>query len=140
MKEDIEMDVVEGNKAKMICLIGSTRFINEMSIIAWEFEKKGNIVFSPRLLPEGYLESETDLGHGAEIHGVKEIIDRVYLEKVSMSDEIYVCNCNGYIWDSTKNELRHAVSLGKKIRWFEKESSEKYLSEIQNQQPHERKV
>ena len=106
---------------KIITIIGSTRYINEMSIIGWEFEKQGHIVLNPRLLPPTYERNENDDGgHTAESEGVKEIIDRTYLHKVAMADEIFVVNINGYIGESTCNELNHAIKLNKKIIYLEK--------------------
>ncbi len=105
---------------KIITVIGSTRFINEISIIGWEFEKQGHIVFTPRLLPPNYeRHSDDDGGHAAESEGVKELIDSTYLMKVEMADEIFVANISGYIGESTRNELNHALNLGKPIVYLE---------------------
>ena len=112
------------DRPKIITIIGSTRYINEMSIIGWEFEKQGHIVLNPRLLPTNYeRKAEDDGRHAAESEGVKEIIDKTYLHKVAMADEIFVVNINGYIGESTRNELNHAIKLNKKIIWLEPESS-----------------
>ena len=101
---------------KIVTVIGSTKFINEMSVIGWEYEKLGCIVFTPRLLPFGYNPKAT---HAAESEGVKEIIDRTYLKKVEMADLVFVCNKNGYIGESTSNELRHAINHNIPIEYLE---------------------
>lgn len=111
---------MENNKPEIITVLGSTRFIEEMSILGWEFEKAGFIVFTPRLLPADYVRNISDDGrHAAESEGAKDIIDRVYLVKVEMADSVYVYNKNGYIGESTRNELNHAISLNKPIKYLE---------------------
>ena len=116
--------IEENERPKIITIIGSTRYINEMSLIGWEFEKQGHIVLNPRLLPPTYIRKSNDDGrHAAESENVKEIIDKTYLHKVAMADEIFVVNINGYIGDSTRNELNHAIKLNKKIVWLEPEST-----------------
>ena len=117
-------NIGENERPKIITIIGSTRYINEMSLIGWEFEKQGHIVLNPRLLPPTYIRKSNDDGrHAAESENVKEIIDKTYLHKVAMADEIFVVNINGYIGDSTRNELKHAIKLNKKIVWLEPEST-----------------
>ena len=116
--------IEENERPKIITIIGSTRYINEMSLIGWEFEKQGHIVLNPRLLPPTYIRNPNDDGrHAAESENVKEIIDKTYLHKVAMADEIFVVNINGYIGESTRNELNHAIKLNKKIVWLEPEST-----------------
>ena len=116
--------IEENERPKIITIIGSTRYINEMSLIGWEFEKQGHIVLNPRLLPPTYIRKPNDDGrHAAESENVKEIIDKTYLHKVAMADEIFVVNINGYIGESTCNELNHAIKLNKKIVWLEPEST-----------------
>ncbi len=104
------------NQPKIVTVIGSTKFINEMSVIGWEYEKIGYIAFTPRLLPLSYIMKRE---HVAESEGVKEIIDKTYLKKVEMADLVFVCNKNGYIGESTSKELVHAINHNIPIEYLE---------------------
>lgn len=91
-------------------------------MVGWELEKRGKIVFTPRLLPFGYPRQPDDDGrHAAESEGFKEIIDAVYLKKIEMSDRVFVYNRDGYIGESTSREIEHAKKLGKFISYLEQE-------------------
>ena len=108
------------NGTKVICLCGSTRFTPEMLITQWNFTKQGYVVLSWCALPDNYFQSE-DKTHIGDQEGVKEIVDRVHLRKIDLSDEVFVLNIGGYIGESTKNEVAYALSLGKDIRFLEPE-------------------
>lgn len=110
------------DRPKIITLCGSTRFTPQMLDEAWRLTKLGNIVIHWNI-----LNGSSALSHGAESEGdeVKEIIDRLYLHKVAMADEVRVINVGGYIGNSTKGELRHAQKLGKKITWLEPNKADK---------------
>lgn len=108
------------NGTKVICLCGSTRFTPEMLITQWNFTKQGYVVLSWCVLPDNYFQGE-DKNHIGDQEGVKEVVDRVHLRKIDLSDEIFVLNIGGYIGESTKNEVAYALSLGKAIRFLEPE-------------------
>jgi len=93
-----------------------------MSFLAWEYEKQGSIVFTPRLLPAGrpgLHGSYAPESHAAEAANVKELIDAAYFKKIEMSDKVFVYNRGGYIGESTRNEIGHATKLGKPISYLE---------------------
>ena len=114
------------DKPKVICLCGSTRFTDVMLVYQWELTKQGFIVLSWCALPIGYFEGE-DQTHIGDQEGVKEIVDEVHLRKIDLADEVHILNINGYIGESTRNELNYAKAKGKKIRFLEEpvEQSEK---------------
>ena len=49
----------------------------------------------------------------------KQMLDKMHKQKIDMSDEIYVINLDGYIGESTKNEIEYAKINGKKINYLE---------------------
>lgn len=106
------------DKPKVICLCGSTRFTQEMLVIQWELTKQGNIVLSWCALPDWYFKGDNKT-HIGDQEGVKEIVDEVHLRKIDLSDEVFIINIDGYIGESTRNELNYAVSQGKQIRYLE---------------------
>lgn len=103
-------------KPKIVCICGSTRFLDEMAITAWEMEKKGVLVIGPHLLPQSY--PGVQASHQAEVEGVREILDELHLRKIDICDEVYVVNPGGYIGNSTRNELKYAEKIGKPIKYM----------------------
>jgi len=101
-------------KPKVICLCGSTRFTEQMLVKQWELTKQGYVVLSWCALPDWYFQGK-DKAHIGDQEGVKEIVDRVHLRKIELSDEVFVLNIGGYIGESTRNEINHAIKMGKPI-------------------------
>lgn len=87
-------------RLKIICLCGSTRFIELFAIKTWELERGGNIVLGCTLLPMWYC-NVTD--HFGEATGTKEQCDELHLRKIDLADEVLVLNVDGYIGESTRN-------------------------------------
>ena len=48
----------------------------------------------------------------------KEMFDKVHKEKIKLAVAILVVDVNGYIGDSTKNEIEFAKSLNKEIIYY----------------------
>ena len=103
-------------KPKIICLCGSTKFIDHFAILAWKLEKEGAIVLGLHLLPKSYTEQAD---HQAEFEGIKEQMDELHLRKIDLCDEIIVLNVDGYIGESTRKEIEYAQKLGKPINYLE---------------------
>ena len=54
--------------------------------------------------------------HGEKYKGVDtELLGKIHSRKIDISDAIYVVNVNGYIGNSTRNEIEYAMSIGKEI-------------------------
>ena len=104
---------------KIVCLCGSTRFTGAMAVTAWEIEKRGDGALGWHLLPEWYIPGKSD--HIAEEEGAAEILGRVRFEKIRTADEVLIINCEGYIGEQTRREVKFAESLGKPVMYLEKE-------------------
>lgn len=102
---------------KVICISGSSRFIDMISVEKWNLEKQGNAVLTMTLLPSWYSGGQPD--HQAEFEGVADVLDRVHLKKIDLCDELLVFNHNGYIGESTQREIDYAKSIGKTIYYHE---------------------
>ncbi len=102
-------------RPSIVAICGSTRFIAEIAICAWEFEKRGTIALAPMLLPSGFAEGS----HKAEADGVKDKIDELFLRKIELADSVFVYNKGGYIGDSTRAEIAHAIKCGKSVIFLE---------------------
>lgn len=112
-----------GEVPEVICLCGSSRFVAEMAVIAWELEKEGKIVFGLHLLPSWYSE-EPIPNHLAEHEGVAEQMDELHLRKIDISDRVLVVNPGGYFGDSTKREIAYAEKTGKPVAFIDKARSD----------------
>ncbi len=98
----------------VVCLCGSTRFREEFLRVNREETLAGRIVLSVGCFRGvGFVTSEQ-----------KVRLDHLHLRKIEMADDIFVINVGGYVGESTRNEIRHALKKGKPIRWLEEISSE----------------
>ncbi len=112
LRRSLQADVPD--RPKIVCLCGSTRFMEAFFDAGWEETLKGNIVLSV-----GVCKHATS--HGAEVLGPEVVtrLDELHLRKIEMADEILVLNVGGYVGESTRGEINHARALGKPIRWLE---------------------
>jgi len=106
---------------KIICLCGSSRFIEHLAIMGWELEKRGAIVLGLHYLPQSYFDNKAIGDHLAEAEGVAERFDKLHLKKIDLADEVMVLNVGGYIGESTAREIAYAEAHNKPIRYLEDE-------------------
>lgn len=103
-------------KTKVVTMCGSSRFVDVMAVCAWLIERDEHAVtMGLHLLPEWYCKTPD---HLAEFEGVASEMDALHLQKISMSDQVFVVNVNDYIGESTTREVEFAKSRGIPIRWF----------------------
>ena len=116
-------------KPKIVCLCGSSRFVDIMAVVGWLLEKEeGKIAMGLHLLPRWYPDVPDH--HLAEAEGVAEQMDELHLRKIDLADEIYVINWDGYIGESTAKEIAYALVTGKPIRYLLNESAHrKFVSD-----------
>jgi hypothetical protein len=101
----------------VVCLCGSTRFWRYFQAASLDETMAGRIVLSIGAA------SGTDDDHFGnlpeeEYDRVKANLDELHLRKIDMADEILVLNVDGYVGESTSNEIRYAHKAGKRIRWL----------------------
>lgn len=96
---------------KVITICGSMRYSKEMIKIAEELELKS-----------GYAVIQCVYNiDGQKYEGVDaSILDKIHRKKIDISDAIYVVNIDGYIGNSTKNEIEYAKNNGKEVIYHEK--------------------
>lgn len=101
----------------IVTLCGSTRFYEAFQKANFEETMKGHIVLSVGFYPHAQEKAHgEDVGITAE---QKAMLDKLHLRKIDISDEILVLNVDGYVGESTTNEILYAHKLGKTIRWWE---------------------
>lgn len=103
------------DKPAIICLCGSTRFMDAFFDVGWELTLKGYIVLSVGVCKHAEH-------HGAESSSedVAKRLDELHLRKIDLSDEVMILNVGGYIGESTRKELEYAKAQGKKVTYLEK--------------------
>jgi len=104
------------SRPNIICLCGSTRFIEIFAVKTWELEREGNIVLGCTLLPTWYCDVPDHFG---EVTGTKEQCDQLHLRKIDLADQVLVLNVEGYIGESTRNEIKYAEAHGKPVCYLE---------------------
>ncbi len=95
---------------KVITICGSMRYSKEMMKISEELElKQGYAVIQCVYNVDGSKYEEL----GATM------LDRIHRKKIDISDSIYVVNIDGYIGNSTRNEIEYALENGKEVLYHE---------------------
>ena len=95
---------------KVVTLCGSTKFKRQFREAEAYLTLQGYIVIS--------------LGFFEKFEGIQITEDQVRLfeliheQKIDMSDEIFVIDVNGYVGESTKQEIQYAKSKGKAVRFY----------------------
>ena len=95
-------------KRKIITFCGSSRFRELFHQLASEYTMMGWIV----LMPHCYYTNE-------ERPDLKDLLVDIHRDMITMSDAILVVNKDGYIGESTADEIKFAQALYKEIRYFE---------------------
>ncbi len=91
---------------KVITLCGSTRFRHQFEDWNEKLTLQGNVVISL----QGFNRNLTD--------AQKQLLGEIHLRKIDMADEIFVIDVDGYVGDSTRQEIEYATQAGKAIRYL----------------------
>lgn len=94
---------------KIVCLCGSTKFKDTFEKVNALETIKGNIVLSVGFFIHQENTSEA----------TKAALDQLHFRKIDLADEIFVLNVDGYIGESTANEITYAFIQGKPVRFLE---------------------
>ena len=101
-------------RPKIVCLCGSTRFMDAFNQANRDETLRGHIVLSVE---------PTDASHqhdSVEANGpLKAMLDDLHLQKIDLADEVLVINVGGYVGRSTANEVAYAILTGKPVRWLD---------------------
>lgn len=99
-------------KYKVITLCGSSMFESLAREEQQRLTLEGNLVL-------GYTRGEYDYNHKLWRPGCAEMTDEMHLQKIDMSDAIYVINKVGYLDDSTQAEIEYARKQGKEVQFYD---------------------
>lgn len=110
---------LERVRPKIVCLCGSTRFIDTFREATIVRTCAGEIVLSvgcnlrdpnDLLLIESQITSDFD--------ALKVRLDELHKRKIDLADEILVLNVDGYIGESTASEIKYARDRGKAVTYW----------------------
>jgi hypothetical protein len=105
-------------KPTIVCLCGSTRFVDLFDQASLRETLAGKIVLSVG----SHQRSDEELFRNSSplvVRTLKRDLEWLHLRKIEMADEVYIINPNGYIGLSTCDELWYAAALGKIVRFLE---------------------
>lgn len=111
---------------KTVVLLGSLRKqLDTIRNKAYEYSKKGYTVLAPKISAvkkdtNGFIIFEDDESDEPIV------IEKDFLEKCLKSEEIVVCDSDGYIGNTVMMEIGYLLGKGKKIKFVE-EPTEKWL-------------
>jgi hypothetical protein len=108
---------VTGMKPTVVCLCGSTRFMDAFQDANLSETLAGRIVLTVGC----DTKSDAMLGLGDE---KKAQLDELHKRKIDLADEILVLNVGGYVGSSTRSEIDYATAHGKRVRWLVDESGQ----------------
>lgn len=101
------------DRPSIVCLCGSTRFKEAFIFANFQLTMQGHIVLSV-----GWFSDEGEATHRLS-QEEKTLVDALYMDKITLADEIFVLNVDGYIGESTANEIALAKKLGKSVLYLE---------------------
>lgn len=110
----------QNTRPKIVCLCGSTRFANEFMKAQFDETVAGNIVLTVGCFPR---KPDGSWDRMVITDEQKIALDALHFRKIELADEILVINVGSYVGESTRNEIKHAKSLNKPIRWLEQAQS-----------------
>ena len=88
------------DRPEIVCICGSTRFVEEMRAAHRELTFAGVIVVAP---------GEAD---GPVTDEQKTALDALHLHKIDLADRVLVVNPGGYLGESTRREIAYAHATG----------------------------
>lgn len=99
---------------EVVCLCGSTRFMDAFHATGWQLTLDGYIV-----LTVGVCKHAED--HGGEALGqdVADKLDELHRRKIDLAGWVMVVNVGGYIGESTRAEIKYAKAHGKMVVYLE---------------------
>ena len=91
------------DRPEIVCICGSTRFVDEMRAANRDLTFAGVIVVAP--------------GEADELitHEQKSALDALHLRKIDLADRVLVVNPGGYVGESTSREIAYAHANGKPV-------------------------
>ena len=91
------------DRPEIVCICGSTRFVEQMRAANRDLTFAGVIVVAPGEAGEVVTDDQ------------KTALDALHLRKIDLADRVLVVNPGGYVGESTRREIAYARATGKPI-------------------------
>ncbi|MFC3897525.1 hypothetical protein ACFOWZ_39130 [Lentzea rhizosphaerae] len=91
------------DRPEIVCICGSTRFVDELRAANRELTLAGVIVVAPSEPGESITTEQ------------RAVVNALHLRKIDLADRVLVVNPGGYIGEATSREIAHAFATGKPI-------------------------
>jgi hypothetical protein len=98
--------VFDGPRPPIVCLCGSTRFVDEFNRQRHALTEAGAIVLAIELVTTQARDHDPQHVNPA----LKARLDELHKRKIDLADHLLVLNVGGYIGDSTRNEIAYATA------------------------------
>ena len=99
------------DRPEIVCICGSTRFVDEMRAANRDLTFAGVIVVAPGV----FLRAEDLEANEFITDEQKTALGALHLRKIDLADRVLVVNPGGYIGESTSREIAYAQATGKPI-------------------------
>ncbi|MFG1623782.1 hypothetical protein [Kribbella sp. NPDC049227] len=99
------------DRPEIVCICGSTRFVDEMRAANRDLTFAGVIVVAPGVFRPAEDHEADELLTNEQ----KTALDALHLRKIDLADRVLVVNPGGYIGESTSREIAYAQATGKPI-------------------------
>lgn len=99
------------DRPEIVCICGSTRFVDEMRAANCDLTFAGVIVVAPGV----FLRAEDHEANEFITNEQKTALGALHLRKIDLADRVLVVNPGGYIGESTSREIAYARATGKPI-------------------------
>lgn len=100
-----------GSTPKIVCLIGSTKFMEAIHAVAQRLTLDGEIVLAPFIVTsEQVVEIDAD---------TKAMLNELHLRKIDLADYVVIVTRDGYIGEATRNEIAYCKEIGKTVKTVE---------------------
>jgi hypothetical protein len=104
-----------GPAPRIVCLCGSTRFVETFNTERSRLMRAGQIVLSIDIVAPQNAALDPQLADRA----LKGRLDELHLRQIDLADDVLVLNVGGYIGESTAREIAYAESIGKPVEYLE---------------------
>ena len=98
------------DRPEIVCICGSTRFVDEMRAANRDLTIAGVIVVAPGVFPRAEDHEANEFTNEQ-----KTALGALHLRKIDLADRVLVVNPGGYIGESTSREIAYARATGKPI-------------------------
>jgi rubrerythrin len=110
----------------IVCLCGSTRFVDEFNRQRRELTERGQIVLAIEIVTTQARQDDPQHADPA----LKARLDELHKRKIDLADYVLVLNVGGYIGDSTRSEIAYAHATGKPLRYLDPGTADGWACEV----------